>query len=143
MNKIRITGVPPYDGDYDADLDSFTNRELRTIKRVSGGITGARLQQALLDGDQDAFLGLVYVALERSGRFPAIVEDILLDAAVDAIEFIVDDDAADETDDASAEGNSPSAPAPEAAAESSSSGASSSERSALPEPTLLRTGTQG
>lgn len=137
--------MPPYDGDYDADLDSFTNRELRTIKQVSGGIAGIELERALKTGDQDAFIGFTYVVLQRSGKFPVVSEDILLDAPIDAIEFIPDP-ALDE-DESSAEGNAipepPSEPESGHGADASSSGGTSNGSSDLPAPIPLPTGTQG
>jgi hypothetical protein len=147
MDMIRINGCPPYDGDYEADLTRFTNGELRTIKKESG-IVASKLQDALLDGDQDAFVALTIVMLQRSGKFPTVVPQLLWDAPADALEFIPDNE--DEVD-ASAEGNSPTPsepPSPPAASSepggaTPTSGGSSTEPSELPPPTPLRTGTQG
>lgn len=150
MDIIRVTGCPPYDGDYEIDFKRFTNRELRTIKKVSGGIVAAKLEEALNDGDQDAFLGVTYVAIERSGKFGFVSEELLLDAAADAFEFIEDAEQEDE-DAASADPNSPTRSEPDSdsnpsiapESESETSGLDSRNESDPPPPTPLRTGTQG
>lgn len=148
MDIIRINGCPPYDGDYEADLTRFTNGELRTIKKESG-IIASKLQEALLDGDQDAFVALTIVMLQRSEKFRTVVPQLLWDAPADALEFIPGDE--DENADASAEGNSPTPSEPPSPSDDSNepddetptSGVGSRTSSELPPPTQLRTGTQG
>lgn len=106
MIKIIIDGCPPYDGEYELDSDdpNFTNGELRKIKKETG-IIASELGQAIVAGDQDAWVGVTMILLERSGKFPAVVPDLLWDAPASAIRIDETGDADD--DDAGAEGNAP------------------------------------
>lgn len=79
--KITLTleGVHPYDGDYDVDLEQFTNRDFHDIKRLTG-CTPPELADALERGDTDFVVALSVIALRKSGRFAKINEDTLWDA---------------------------------------------------------------
>ncbi len=83
-NTISIKGVPPYDGDYPIELERITNRELSTIKRLSG-VRGAELSDAFAAGDNDLFVALTIIALQRSGKI--VVEDAIWDAESGSITF--------------------------------------------------------
>lgn len=96
MDRFVANGVPPYDGEWEIDLSYFTNRELHTIKRMSG-VRGGELEDALAKIDNDVGIALFVIALERSKKFPNIVEDIIWEARSDAIRF-VEDEAAREDD---------------------------------------------
>lgn len=123
---IRIKGVPPYDGDWPADLGRFTNRELSTIKKVSG-IKAAQLQRALLDGDQDALVALTVVMLQRSGQYAVVAEELLWDADSNAIEFVAYELAEGEVEDPNAPPPSESTPEPPGYSERSDDTTSSGE----------------
>ena len=144
MIKIIIDGCPPYDGEYELDSGdpNFTNGELRKIKKETG-IIASELGQAIVAGDQDAWVGVTMILLERSGKFPVVVPEILWDAPASAIRI---DETADD-DDASADPNSPTPTEPDAPPESDdekqTSGDGSSESSGAQVVTLPPTGTQG
>ncbi len=83
-NTISIKGVPPYDGDYPIELERITNRELSTIKRLSG-VRGAELSDAFAAGDNDLFVALTIIALQRAGKI--VAEDAIWDAESGSITF--------------------------------------------------------
>ncbi len=87
-NTISIKGVPPYDGDYPIDLERITNRELSTIKRLSG-VRGAELQDGFTAGDNDLFVALTIIALQRAGK--TVIEDAIWDAESGTITFNLED----------------------------------------------------
>lgn len=88
--KLKLTGVPPYDGEYPFDLDHFTNRELKIIKKTSG-YTGPEWPTAFSRGDNDFLVALAFVMLRRAGHVN-IREDALWDAPADSsIDIIVDE----------------------------------------------------
>lgn len=144
MIKIIIDGCPPYDGEYELDSSdpNFTNGELRKIKKETG-IIASELGKAIVAGDQDAWVGVTMIMLERSGKFPTVVPQILWDAPASAIRI----DETDDEDDASADPNSPTPTEPDGPPESDyekpTSGDGSSESSGAQVVTLPPTGTQG
>lgn len=145
MIKIIIDGCPPYDGEYELDSDdpNFTNGELRKIKKETG-IIASELGQAIVAGDQDAWVGVTMILLERSGKFATVVPDLLWNAPASAIRIDEAGDADD--DDAGAEGNAPTPTEP--GAPSASDDEKPTSGAASPEPlggqvvTLPPTGTQ-
>lgn len=89
MDKMRITGIPPYDGEYDFDGSYFTNRELHTIKRISG-VRGGEIDQALDAGDSDVIVAMAVITLERAGKNPD--ENTIWDAKAGGISLILAED---------------------------------------------------
>ena len=95
MDKIKVTGIRLYDGEYDFDPTYFTNKELHTIKRMAG-VRGGEIGEAFAAGDTDLIVAFAAIALERGGKI--VNEDILWNAKVGAIELIPD--TSDKGDDA-------------------------------------------
>lgn len=89
MAKLIIEGVPPWDGAYDFSADFFTNRELHTIKKVTG-IRAGELTDAIEAGDSDLVVALAIVVAERHGK--TITPDELWDAQAGSIRMVFDDD---------------------------------------------------
>jgi hypothetical protein len=89
VDKIKIEGIPPYDGEYEFDVSYFTNREFHVIKRMAS-VRGAELLEALNAGDTDLFVALAAIALKRAGKI--VHEDALWDAPPSAITFVDGDD---------------------------------------------------
>lgn len=83
MPKIVIEGVPPYNGEYEIDFD-FSNRELHTIKQVSG-VRAGEIVEAGLKGDNDLIIALAMIALRRTGL--VVDEDRIWDAQAGKITF--------------------------------------------------------
>ena len=102
MDKIRIEGVPPWDGDYDFD-PSFKNRELNRIKNITG-IRGGEIAEALAAGDTDLMVALAVLALERQGK--SVDPDDFWNAEVGAITYIGEDDAGPPADSSQSESDS-------------------------------------
>lgn len=92
MAKLTIEGLAPWDGSYDFDETSFTNRELHTIKNISG-VRAGELGEAMGAGDNDVLIAIAAVALERNGRKVPI--DDLWDAEVGKLTFDFTDVEAD------------------------------------------------
>ena len=88
MDRIVIDGIPPYDGEYPLDLSYFTNRELHTIKKVSG-VRAGELLEAFAGGDQDVFVGFTVVAIQRKNGGEVDI-DKLWDADAAKISFVGD-----------------------------------------------------
>jgi hypothetical protein len=86
-DRIVISGVEAYDGEYEIDitLEPLTNRELHTIKQISGLRLG-EFQDAVRANDNDFYVALTVVALERAGKPKPILVDLLWDSA-GAIKF--------------------------------------------------------
>ena len=93
---FHIEGLRPYDGDHPIDLETFTNRELHTIKEMSG-VRAAELDEAFRAGDNDLVVAFCVIALKRAGF--QVDHNALWDAPIGAIQFVVEDDASppDET----------------------------------------------
>lgn len=90
--KVVIQNVPPYDGEYPLDLSHMTNREVSTIKRISG-YTPLEWGDAGDRGDSDIIIAFAVVALTRTGRFlPKVNEDVLWDADMGRIDIDTSDD---------------------------------------------------
>lgn len=133
-DKIRIAGVPPYDGEYDFDFaGGFTTAEWRTIKKISG-VLPLTLVDAWRAGDQDLWVALALIVLERAGK-PALPE--VFDRATGAITFVED------KGDAGPPALTPSEPSAEPNGEHGSSGnANGSHSSGRLEIDQSRTGSQ-
>jgi len=90
--KIVIEGVQAgYDGEYDVDLGYFTNRELHTIKRLTGLRVG-ELDEAMRTGDSDVLVAFCVLALQRHGK--PVDEDALWDAQAGSITIVVGEEEA-------------------------------------------------
>jgi hypothetical protein len=89
MPQIKIEGVPPYDGEYELDMN-FTNRDLHTIKQISG-VRAGDLNDALEHKDLDLVVALAVNALRRAGK--PIDMDVLWDSEAGKILLVADDDA--------------------------------------------------
>ena len=66
MTKLRVQGVPPYDGEYDLPT-SYTNGELHRIKQICG-VPAGKLMEATQEGDVGVLVALATVILERAGH---------------------------------------------------------------------------
>lgn len=90
MSLIRIKGVPPFDGEYEFDVDrSFTTRELRWIKQIAGYLPTS-IQSGLDGGDADLVVALTVIAMFREGKISR--DDVLAVADRFADEPIGDDE---------------------------------------------------
>jgi hypothetical protein len=86
MDKIAITGIGrAYDGEYDFDPSYFTNKELHTIKRMTG-VRAGEIQAAFGAGDNDMIVAFASIALERAGK--SVYEETLWNAKVGCIELV-------------------------------------------------------
>src|SRR6266498_3746141 len=85
MLYVKISGVhPALDGDYPLDGNSFTNRELRTIKQMSG-VRAGELMGAFKAGDNDLLVAFATIALQRAKKL--FDEEALWEADGGAITF--------------------------------------------------------
>lgn len=66
MAKLRVQGVPPYDGEYELPT-SYTNGELHRIKQICG-VPAGKLMEASQEGDVGVLVALAAVILERAGH---------------------------------------------------------------------------
>lgn len=96
MDKIVISNVPPYDGEYEVDVSYFTNRELHEIKRLTG-VRAGELQDAFDAGDSDLIVAIAAIALKRAGK--QVVDDLLWDAEAGSVMFVAGEDDAGPPDD--------------------------------------------
>lgn len=85
MDKIKIAGIDAYDGEYDIDVSVLTNRDLHTIKRISG-VRAGELQDAMEAADADLIVAFTVIALQRHGK--PVIEDILWDAPAGKITYV-------------------------------------------------------
>jgi hypothetical protein len=86
LASIKIEGVPPYDGEYEIDMN-FTNRDLHTIKQVAG-VRAGDLNDALEHRDLDLVVALAVNALRRVGK--PVDMDTLWDAQAGLITLVAD-----------------------------------------------------
>ena len=90
-DRFRVTGVPPYDGEYEISLEQFFNGdELHFIKKRSG-VRAGELEEAFRAGDYDVILGIAVIAMERAGV--TVDPDVIWKAQLGKIEFIADEEA--------------------------------------------------
>jgi len=133
MDYVVITGVKPYDGRYELDLEGagFTTREWGWIKRLSGYLP-LTITDGLAGGDAELFSVFATIALRRAGKIEAKdVPDVwerIADADFDS-SITLDTDRTVEEDDAS------SPPPPSSSGNNSSSGAGSTTSSETSTPT--------
>lgn len=89
---FKIDGLPPFDGNHPLDITYFTNRELHTIKRLSG-IRAGELEDGFGSGDTDLLLALAIIALQRDGfTITKEMEDYLWDAPIGKMTLVAEDD---------------------------------------------------
>jgi hypothetical protein len=69
VNWILISGVKPYDGRYEFDVEAseFTSREWGFIKRLSGYLP-LTIEKGFEGGDPELFAVFAAIALRRAGR---------------------------------------------------------------------------
>ncbi len=69
MDAIVITGVQPFDGSYELDLDNspFTTLEWRWIKQTAGYLPGT-VADGFEGGDPDLIVALAVIAMHRAGK---------------------------------------------------------------------------
>ncbi len=103
MDAIVITGVQPFDGSYDLDLDNspFTTLEWRWIKQTAGYLPGT-VADGFEGGDPDLIVALAVIAMHRAGKIrkedAARTAEQLADVPVDGAKIVfraeeVEDDA--------------------------------------------------
>lgn len=138
MSKLVIDGVFGLDGEYEADLSYFTNRELHQIKKQTG-IRAGEFSEAFASGDNDVMVAFAVVILNRAGKEGA--EDLLWDAKAGSVTLLLDDE--DEEGDAGEGGvgarppDSPTTSGPESSPDADSSGSDENEPSTETSPTPL------
>jgi hypothetical protein len=98
MGVVRFKDVPGLDGEYELDASSLTNREFRTIKKLSG-LRPREIEDAIVNADVELVVALAKVALERAGRGD-VPADLLWDA--EAGQIVIDFDAGEEPDEGDA-----------------------------------------
>jgi hypothetical protein len=92
--KLVIEGVLGLDGEYDADISYFTNRELHKIK-VLTGLRAGEFDEAFKVGDNDVIVAIATVILERNGKGEAT--ELLWDAPAGSVTLdTTDEDAVEE-----------------------------------------------
>lgn len=127
--KIRIEGSVSLDGEYEADLGYFTNRELHEIKKATG-LRAGEFEEAMNSGDNDLLVVMAALMLERAGQKDVLEQ--LWDLPAGKISFDVSDEEIPEEDDALPPASGPD-DEPEPSAEPASSGESSSNGGDPPE----------
>src|SRR4051794_23299303 len=79
--KIKIEGVPPYDGEYPCDAP-YTSREWRLFKQI-GKILPQELTKAMMGGDVDVILCYAVIGVRRRGL--EVNEEFFLDYEPDKV----------------------------------------------------------
>ncbi len=103
MDAIVITGVQPFDGTYELDLENspFTTLEWRWIKQTAGYLPGT-VAEGFEGGDPDLIVALAVIAMHRAGKIrkedATRTADQLADVPVDGASIVfqagpVEDDA--------------------------------------------------
>src|SRR5262252_5063885 len=69
MDRVIVSGIPPFDGEFELDLSTrvFSTLEWRWIKKISGYLP-LTIQQGLEGGDPDIFVVMAVIALYRAGK---------------------------------------------------------------------------
>ena len=69
MHRLVVAKVPPYDGDYDLDLNTvpLTSREWGWVKRFAGYLP-LNIDEGLDGGDPELLSTFAAIALRRAGR---------------------------------------------------------------------------
>ena len=65
--KLVIEKIPPWDGQYEMDGLTFTNREMHRIKVICG-LRGGEVLDGLTNDDRGAYVAVAAVVLERLGK---------------------------------------------------------------------------
>ncbi len=99
--KLIVEGAPPWDGEYQFDDFSFTNRELYDIKLLSG-LRASELIEALDANDTSAYVGVGMVVLARHGK--QLEPDDLWNAKVGSLRIDLGGDDADPPTQTASEG---------------------------------------
>lgn len=135
MTHFHIEGLPPFDGDYPCDLTYFTNKELHTIKTLSG-VRAGEMEEALAAEDNDLIVAFCVIALERAGKtMTRDATDVIWNAPIGKITFVA------EEDEESPPGEAPPSETSESGAgKNGSSGHGSSNGGDLPESDRSPTG---
>lgn len=101
---IVVSGVPPYDGEYEFDEDRvFSALEWRWLKRI-GGYKPATISEGLDDNDPELICILTVISMHRAGAIQKEqaydVADVLLEVPFDnaAITLKVDEAELEEED---------------------------------------------
>ncbi len=103
MDAIVVTGVQPFDGTYELDLENspFTTLEWRWIKQTAGYLPGT-VAEGFEGGDPDLIVVLAVIAMHRAGKIrkedATRTADQLADVPVDGASIVfrageVEDDA--------------------------------------------------
>lgn len=117
LARIEVEGIPDANGSYTLDDTlTFTGRELRLIKQLSG-CRLSEIEEALNAGDYDLIIAMTIIAAKRAGK--TIPADALLDAEAGTIRVIALED----------ESEDPTTSLPQNENGSSGSGRSSSDAS--------------
>lgn len=132
--KIVLTGVKPYDGEYELNLEDepLTTLEWRWVKKISGYLP-LTMGEGFAGADPDLVCALAVIALRRHGRIQKeqalAVADRLADVPFDgaAIQLLFDETEDDEEGDVV-----PPAVAPQTESPRRSSGEPSRTSSAPP-----------
>jgi hypothetical protein len=145
--RIAIRGVPPYDGEYELDLNrAWTTREWNWIKRISGYMPFT-VNDGLRGGDPDLFVALAVIGMVRNQKIDRDramdVAEALMDVPYDgaAIQLVVEEETDQLPLDLTTEPE-PSSPNG-TPSKSDTSGSPSSTSSAPSETTPASTGTTG
>lgn len=82
-DRIKINGIPGFQGEYEVDQGAFNMGDLRLIKRVAG-VRAGELDEALKAGDVDVLIAIAIIALKKSGHphweaFDKAIDDAPLD----------------------------------------------------------------
>lgn len=97
MDRIVVTDLGGFDGEYPLDLDEqgLNNAELHIIKRIAG-IRLGEIAEAVAAQDNDMFVCLTIIAVRRSGRFDkaalSVFEEALWEAPAGAVTYHSDDE---------------------------------------------------
>jgi hypothetical protein len=82
-DSIIVSGVKPYDGRYELDLDvEMTTREWGWIKRLSGYLPGTMDDNSL--SDPELACALAVIAMRRAGRIQTHEAAAVFDRLIDA-----------------------------------------------------------
>lgn len=90
MDSLVITGVPPYDGEYDLDLTGqvLSTLEWRWVKKISGYLP-LTIAEGMEGGDPDVVVALAVIALRRAGKIQKEqalqVAEVLADPPFDGV----------------------------------------------------------
>lgn len=125
MTDAMIVSVPPYEGEYELDIEGhpFSTVEWRWIKQIAGYMP-LTIEKGWEGGDPDLFLAFAVIAMRRAGKIRKdevlLVAEEIEEAAMDGTSIAFRGDAAEADDADPTSGSAPDDSTP-------SSGESSSE----------------